>query len=58
MEIRRAFSCDGTWTFTALYEDLSEGFARITTGCFEKLTTAAARRKLQAQYVKWFEAQS
>lgn len=53
VEIRRAFACDGSWTYTTLYEDLSNAFDRITTGCFTKLQTAAAKRKLQAQYLAW-----
>ena len=53
VEIRLAFACDGTWTYTTLWEDLEDGFQMLTTGCFEKLTTVAAKTLLREQWAAW-----
>lgn len=48
-EIREAFCCEG-WTFGTLWLD-AEGFLEeLTTGCLDKLTTAAAKQKLTEQW--------
>lgn len=46
-EIRQALCCDG-WTYTTLWDDASDSelFDRMTTGCLDQLTTAAAKAKL------------
>ena len=52
-EIRKAFCCDG-WLFTRLWEDAAESlFPRMTMGCLDKLTTAAAKEKLTAEWRRW-----
>lgn len=52
-EIRVAFSCDSAWIFGELWNNLSDGFGRITTGCFEKLETAAAKSFLRERWIAW-----
>jgi hypothetical protein len=52
-EIREAFSCDG-WIYGNLWENITETmFPKMTTGCLEKLTTAAAKAMLLAQWHLW-----
>jgi len=48
-EIREAFCCEG-WVYSTLWED-AEGFLeKLSTGCLEKLITAAAKEKLMRQW--------
>lgn len=53
-EIREAFCCDG-WVYGQLWEDALNGefFEHMTTGCLEKLTTAAAKEFLLKQWNAW-----
>ena len=52
-EIRQAFCCDG-WVYGTLWQDAAEGFFEtMTTGCFDKLTTAAAKEKLRDMWMHW-----
>jgi hypothetical protein len=52
-EIREAFCCEG-WTFGFLWENAENGFFEtMTTGCLQKLTTAAAKEKLVAAWNEW-----
>lgn len=52
-EIREAFCCEG-WTYMTLWDDAAQGFFEtMTTGCLEKLTTAAAKAKLVAKWNEW-----
>lgn len=53
VEIRKAFACDGSWTYTTLWEDLENGFPTLTTGCFEQLTTTAAKALLRERWAAW-----
>lgn len=52
-EIRVAFACEGAWIFGQLWDNLESSFGRITTGCFEKLETAAAKSFLREKYIAW-----
>jgi hypothetical protein len=54
-EIRKAFSCDGSWTYMTLWDDLEQSFEGLTTGCFDKLTTAAAKAYLRDRWLAWKE---
>ena len=58
VEIRGAFSCDGTYVYEALWESLTECFPDLTTGCFEKLETAAAKAYLKSRWWEWKQAQT
>jgi hypothetical protein len=53
-EIREAFCCDG-WVYGQLWEDALNGnfFKTMTTGCLEKLSTAAAKEFLIKQWNDW-----
>ena len=52
-EIRTTFACEG-WIFGQLWEDVTEGmFENMTTGCLEKLKTAAAKQKLLDEWNDW-----
>ena len=53
-EIRQAFCCDG-WVYGQLWNDAIEGefFEHMTTGCLEKLTTAAAKQFLIKRWNEW-----
>lgn len=53
VEIRRAFACDSSWTYTTLWEDLQESFEHFNEGCLSELTTAAAKQKLVEQWRAW-----
>lgn len=52
-EIRDAFACDG-YVHTDVWENIREGmFETMSTGCLEKLTTAAAKEKLLKEWREW-----
>jgi hypothetical protein len=52
-EIREAFCCEG-WIYGQLWQDARDSlFEGLTTGCLEKLTTAAAKEKLVAEWNDW-----
>ena len=52
-EIGEAFSCDGSRTFGNLWETIEEFFDEFTTGCLDKLTTAAAKQKVMDRWQRW-----
>lgn len=57
-EIRAALYCDSGWTFEQLWEDVQEQlFAEfgLSVDCVDKLTTAAAKTKLQQAWIQWLE---
>ena len=54
VEIRTSFSCNGRWLFHELYERMEEDvFPLMTTGCLEKLSTAAAKNFLVDRWNAW-----
>lgn len=53
VEIRRGFSCDGSWTYGALWDDLTESFEYINDSCFTKIQTVEAKRYLRERWMKW-----
>ena len=61
VEIRTFFSCDGTWMWGSVWEDLREGlFADLHTGCLEvqpdddkEPLSAAAKQKVVDAWRKW-----
>lgn len=53
VEIRAKYSCDGSWMFESVWEDIREHlFPRMTTGCLDGLS-AAAKGKMITQWRKW-----
>lgn len=52
-EIADAFYCDGRWFGGMLWEGMEEVFGKLTTGCLERLTTAAAKAELMRRWNKW-----
>ena len=52
VEIRTAFT-DGSWEYGRLWENLTEGFDELTTGCFAQLTTSSAKQLLQERWSSW-----
>lgn len=52
-EIRAAFTC-GALNYGEFWQEMREyGFAQMTTGCLEKLTTAGAKQALVGRWQKW-----
>lgn len=51
-EIRDAFACHG-FVYGALWGDLEESAASITTGCFTKLSTPEAKQYLRDRWLAW-----
>lgn len=52
-EIRKAFCCEW-WTYGTLWADAAGGFFEyMTIGCLDKLETAAAKKKLMAEWRAW-----
>lgn len=45
--------CCGAWCHGTLWEDIEYSLPRITAKCLDKLTTAAAKEKLTAQWREW-----
>lgn len=54
-EIRDAFTCDdGAGSeYGSLWSDLTDSFSALTTGCFERLTTVAAKQYLRERWMRW-----
>ena len=53
-EIRSCFSCGGGWPcFGELWNEMTEGFPALTTGCFDKLDTPEAKSFLQRRWMEW-----
>ena len=53
VEIRAKFSCDGSWIFGTIWDELKEHlFDRLTFGCLEGLSPAAREKVLEA-WRKW-----
>ena len=53
-EILRAFSCGGGCLHECLWDDMHDYvFPELTTGCLEKLTTAAAKQYLMERWREW-----
>lgn len=61
VEIRSFFSCDGSWLWGAVWEDLREGlFHEFHAGCLEvqadsdkEPLSAAAKRKVVNEWRRW-----
>jgi len=52
-EIAEAFYCDGRMFGGELWDAMEYGFEAMTTGCFNRLTTAAAKAELQRRWNGW-----
>ena len=53
-EIRDAFYCgEGAYIVGDLWEQMGECFPALTTGCFDRLTTPAAKAFLRDRWLKW-----
>lgn len=53
VNIRTAFACGGGYTFTRLWEDLSEYQRELNTGCLEKIKTPTAKAYFLERLRKW-----
>ena len=52
--IRSGLSCDGTWAFGSLWEEIHDYvFPAMTTGCLERIEGAAAKQLLIDRWNKW-----
>lgn len=53
-EIAEAFYCDGRWFGGLLWDQMEDvAFPAMTTGCLERLTTAAAKAELLRRWNAW-----
>jgi hypothetical protein len=53
-EIATAFYCTGRWYGGILWEEMREyAFGEMTTGCLERLATAAAKAELMKRWNEW-----
>lgn len=52
-EIANAFYCNGRWYGGTLWEAMDDVFGQLTTGCLEKLQTAAAKQFLIDRWRDW-----
>lgn len=52
-EIAEAFYCDGRRFGGELWDDMEYGFEAMTTGCLDRLTTAAAKAELVRRWNEW-----
>jgi hypothetical protein len=52
-EIAKAFYCEGRWFGGMLWESMYEVFPEMTTGCLERLQTAAAKTELIRRWNEW-----
>lgn len=52
-EIAEAFYCDGRWWGGMLWEQMEEVIPEMTTGCLNRLTTAAAKAELIRRWNEW-----
>jgi len=53
VSIRDGLSCDGSYVFTTLWEDIGELFPYLTTGCLSKIGSAAGKKKLLDRWREW-----
>jgi len=51
--VRKGLSCDGSFIFTTLWDDLRDVFPEMTTGCLAKIESAAGKAKLLQQWRAW-----
>ncbi len=52
-EIANAFYCDGRWFGGILWESMEDVFSQMTTGCLDRLETAAAKAELVRRWNEW-----
>ena len=52
-EISEAFYCDGRMFGGMLWEEMEYCFEGMTTGCLDRLQTAAAKEELMRRWNKW-----
>jgi hypothetical protein len=52
MEVRDAFCCDG-WIYGELWNGMHEVMGQLTTSCFDKLSTPAAKADLRERWMRW-----
>jgi hypothetical protein len=54
VDLRTAFNCEGNWTFETMWDDIEEFlFPEMTTGCLQKIQTAAAKEFLVKRWNEW-----
>ncbi len=54
MEIASTFYCNGRWFGGLLWEEMQEyAFQEMTTGCLDRLTSAAAKAELMRRWNEW-----
>lgn len=51
-EIAAAFSCEGR-AHGILWDEMKEVYGSLTTSCFERLQTAAAKMELRNRWMNW-----
>src|SRR5262245_32137550 len=55
-DIRKTFCCEG-WAYGFLWADAADGFLEtMTTGCLDKLSSAAAKEKLVDMW-RWYRSE-
>jgi hypothetical protein len=54
VHIRQGLTCDGTWTFSQMWEEIEDYvFPKMTTGCLQKIETPEARAYLVKKWNEW-----
>lgn len=52
-EIAEAFFCNGRTFNAGLWDQLYDVHSELTVGCFDRLTTPAAKAELQRRWMEW-----
>lgn len=52
-EIADAFMCGGRWHSESFWEHMESSYPKLTTACFDRLKTMAAKTELQRRWMEW-----
>jgi hypothetical protein len=52
-EIAEAFMCRGRWHASIFWDSMEDAYEKLTTACFDRLQTAAAKQDLQRRWIEW-----
>ena len=52
-EIAEAFMCGGRWHGSSFWDHMESAYPKLTTTCFDRLKTVAAKTGLQRRWMEW-----
>ena len=52
-EIAEAFMCGGRWHSNSFWDHMESAFPKLTTSCFDRLTTVEAKSELRRRWMEW-----